>query len=248
MYTVRFYKGDYIARQRQANADKCVAYVEHHFNSSPDAAAGYAVVIVGSNASQTSKNWGRWYAKAIAAEFGTRVAGDDGILVGGYSGRGDGNLRHTDMPALLLEPLFASHPQHAAWIRSDDGQTRLARVLCESIQRCFQSGGLIGFSVGHKYKTSAPNDRGAAVVGGGAEADFAEQVLQKAKAMLEGVEAAPGPRTLRVMQGDAVLWSGEIDEDADVTWDATRGLLRIAGVKPAERRGQPRRAPKRGNR
>jgi hypothetical protein len=30
------------------------------------------------------------------------------------------------------------------------------------------------------------------------------------------------------MQGDALLWSGEVDVDANVTWDSTRGLLRIA--------------------
>lgn len=227
MYAVRFYKGDYIDRQRQANADGCVAYVEHHFNSSDSAEAGYALVVLGSNASQTSKNWGRWYAKAVAAEFGIKVGGDDGILVGGFNGRGDGNLRHTTMPALLLEPLFASNPKHASWIRSEEGQGRLARVLCESVQRFFQSGGVVGFSVGHKYKTSAPNDRGADVVGGGTEADFAEQVMAKSRALLEGVEAAPGPRTVRVMRGESLLWSAQIDEDADLTWDPTRGLLRL---------------------
>lgn len=245
MYTVRFYKGDYVARQRQANEDRCVAYVEHHFNSAAAASADYAVAIVGSNASQTSRNWGRWYARAIAAEFGTRVAGDDGILVGGYDGRGDGNLRHTTMPAVLLEPLFASNPVHAAWIRGDAGQARLARVLCESIQRFFQAGGLIGFSVGHKYKTSAPADRGAAVVGGGTEADCAEQVLLQARTMLEGVAAAPGPRTLRVMQGDTLLWSGAVDEDADVTWDPARGLLRIAAPPGSGARRAPTRAARR---
>lgn len=230
MYTVRFYKGDYVERQRQANADGCVAYVEHHFNSSSSADAGYALVVVGSNASQTSKNWGRWYANAVAREFGIKLGGDDGIKVGGFDGRGDANLRHTTMPALLLEPLFASNPKHADWIRGNDGQERLARILCESAQRFFQSGGLIGFSVGHKYKESAPNDRGAAVVGGGTEADFAEQVMKKAKAMLEGVTVAPGPRTVRVMQGDHLLWSGQVDEDADVTWDPVRGLLRVAST------------------
>lgn len=245
MYTVRFYKGDYFDRQQQANADGCAAYVEHHFNSTENTAAGYAVVIVGSNASQTSRNWGRWYAAAVAREFGIPVGGDAGILVGGYNGRGDGNLRHTSMPAVLLEPLFASNPQHAAWIRSDDGQSRLARILSESVQRFFQSGGLIGFSVGHKYKASSPNDRGAPVLGGGTEADFAEKVLQKAKVMIEAAEAVGAGRTLRVMHGDTLLWSGTIDEDADVTWDPVRGLLRIEGPAPRSAgRGAAQRRPR----
>ena len=34
MYRCKFYKGDYRERQEQANADRCAAYVEHHFNSS----------------------------------------------------------------------------------------------------------------------------------------------------------------------------------------------------------------------
>ena len=167
MYRCKFYKGDYRERQEQANADRCAAYVEHHFNSSASPTASYAVAITGANASQTSRNWGRWYAQAVAREFSLSVGGDQGILVGGFDGRGDFNLRFTDMPAILLEPLFASNPRQAEWIRSGDGQTRLARILYDSIRRFFQTGGLIGFSVGHKYKRSAPNDRGAAVVGGG---------------------------------------------------------------------------------
>jgi N-acetylmuramoyl-L-alanine amidase len=108
MFHVKFYKGEYIKRQQAANADGAVAYVEHHFNSDEASKAGYACVVVGSNASNTSRNWGRWYAKAIAQQFGGGIGGDQGILVGGYHGRGDGNLKHTRMPAVLLEPLFAS--------------------------------------------------------------------------------------------------------------------------------------------
>lgn len=185
MYEVRFYKGNYSQRQAQANADHCVAYVEHHFNSSGNPDAGYAVVITGSNASQTSKDWGRWYAHAVADEFGIKTGGDDGIMVGGYGGRGDGNIIKTHMPAILLEPLFVSNPQHAEWVRSEDGQDRLARNLVDSIRQFFPDGGLIGFSVGHKYKSSRPDDRGAAVVGGGTEADYAEIVLEKARQLLE---------------------------------------------------------------
>lgn len=226
MYKVKFYRGDYIERQRQANSDNCVAYVEQHFNSytSTD---DYSVVITGSNASPTSKNWGRWYAAAVAREFNSRVGGDNGIKVGGYDGRGDGNLRYTKMPAILLEPLFASNPHQAELIRSESGQARLARILCESIQRFFQDGGTIGFSVGHKYKTSNPNDRGVALVGGGLEADFAEKVLIKAQELLEAVDAPVEERQVRIMKGDELLWTGNVDADSDVRWDPVRGVLQI---------------------
>ena len=227
MYRVKFYKGDYSKRQRDANEDRAVAYVEHHFNSSSSSTANYAVVVTGSNASRTSKNWGRWYAKAVAEHFGTRTAGDDGILVGGWNGRGDGNLRLTNMPAILLEPIFASNPQHADIIRSESGQSALARILVESIQRFFPDAGLIAFSVGHKYKDSNPDDRGAALAGGGWEADYAEKVLERAAEMLRGAERAPEARTLRVMQGDRLLFETEVDEDAVISWSSERDLLFI---------------------
>jgi hypothetical protein len=227
MYTVKFYKGDYLQRQQAANKDKAVAYIEHHFNSSASEQANYAVVVVGSNASNTSRNWGRWYAKAVAEQFGTKVAGDQGILVGGWNGRGDGNVRHTAMPALLLEPLFASNPQQAEIIRSASGQDTLARVLAESIRRFFPAGGLIAFSVGHKYKTSSPNDRGAALAGGGNEADHAEKVLKKAAALLADEVPTPAERTLRVMQGGKLLFETPLDEDAVLVWSSDRNLLFI---------------------
>lgn len=227
MYQVRSYRGDYPERQRQANDDQCVAYVEHHFNSSSSPAANYTVVIVGSNASQTSRNWGRWYAQAVGREFGIPIGGDEGILVGGYDGRGDYNLRFTAMPALLLEPLFVSNPVHVEWIRSQTGQMRLARILSESIQRFFQNGGLIGLSVGHKHKTSRPDDRGAAVLGGGWEADYAEEVLDRARTLLAAVEGPQLEREIRVVEEGEVLWTHRVDPDVQVTWDPVRGLLQI---------------------
>lgn len=227
LYTIKFYQGNYITRQRAANSDGAKLYVEHHFNSSASQTARYAVVVVGSNASQTSKNWGRWYAQAVAREFGTSIGGDGGILVGGYNGRGDGNLRHTNMPAVLLEPLFASNPAHAAIIKSEDGQIRLARILVESIQRFLPAGGLVAFSVGHKYKTSNPNDRGAAIFGGGTEADFAEKVLLKAQEMLQNLNQPVTERFLRVMRGNEEIWRLTLDEDEVLQFDAVRGLLQI---------------------
>lgn len=226
-YEVKFYKGDYRERQRAANRDNCVAYVEQHFNSA-SSSSNYAVVITGYGASQTSKNWGRWYAKSVGREFGIPVAGSGGILVGGYNGRGDGNLRYTRMPAILLEPLFASNPKHADWITSETGQFRLALILAESIRRFFPDGGLVAFSVGHKYKTSRPNDLGAPVVGGGMEADFAEAVMERAKVMLEtGVDEEPPGRKIRIMKDGEELWHYYADEDEYIDWDPVRGILRI---------------------
>lgn len=227
MYQVKLYKGDYRERQKMANNDDCVAYVEHHFNSYSDPTTNYTIVIVGSNASETSKNWGRWYAKAVAREFNLPLGGDDGIVVGGFGGRGDYNLRFTTMPAILLEPFFVSNPQHAEWIRDESVQKKLANILCESIQRFFQNGGLVAFSVGHKYKTSRPNDRGAQVYGGGWEADYAETILDKTGNLLKTIDQPQEEREVRVIKGDEVLWKYTLDEEADVKWDPIRGVLQI---------------------
>ncbi|KPJ96085.1 MAG: hypothetical protein AMJ55_02675 [Gammaproteobacteria bacterium SG8_15] len=228
MYQVKFYKGDYYARQAAANEDQCKLYIEQHFNSSASQSANYSVVVTGYNASQTSKNWGRWYARAVSQEFDIPVGGESGLLVGGYNGRGDYNLRFTNMPAILLEPFFVSNPQTAELIKTEAAQYRLASILTESIQRFLPNGGLVGFSVGHKYKNSSPNDRGAAVFGGGTEADIAEAVLLKAQQQLETVGAVPQEREIKVMQGNEVLWKGNIDFDADVRWDGQRGVLTVS--------------------
>jgi hypothetical protein len=227
MYEVRFYKGDYGARQLAANADGCVAYVEHHFNATAGGGGNYACVVVGSNASNTSKNWARWYARAVADSFGIQLGGDQGVLVGGFNGRGDGNVKFTKMPAILVEPLFASNPDHAAWIRSEAGQDRLAQILVDSIRRCFPDGGRLAFSIGHKYKTTNPNDRGAAVHGGGTEADYAEIVLGKAAALLAVADRPVAARAFAVMVGNREVWRYDADPDAVVRWDEVRGILFI---------------------
>ncbi len=226
MYRVKFYKGDYLARQQAANRDGAVAYVEHHFNSAGPT-ANYALVVVGSNASQTSVNWGTWYARAVAQQFGTRIYQPDGVARGGLDGRGDGNVKHTQMPAVLLEPLFISNPQQADIVRSASGQAALARILAESIRRFFPQGGLIAFSVGHKYRTSRPNDKGASLAGGGHEADYTEKILKQAAALLTEAQPEPQPRMLRVMQGEKLVFETQVDEDAVVVWSSDRNLLYI---------------------
>lgn len=188
-YNVRFFWGDYSDRQNAANAAKAVCYVEQHFNSATPAATGVEV-IVGKNASKKSKDWAALYAEKVSKEFLIPVRSPEtkGVIVGGRGGRGDGNIRLTNMPAILLEPCFVSNPKEALIVRSTSGQKALGKILAETIQTMFPDGGTIAFSVGHKGKESNPHDRGADVYGGGTEAEYAELVMLQAKAVLEGVE------------------------------------------------------------
>lgn len=187
-YQIRFYKGDYPARQRAANNDKAIVYIEQHFNGGSETAS-YALANVATNAGAQSKGIAANYVKAICDAFGVLPANNDfaknGVSIGGYKLRGNGNLSATNMPAVLLEPLFATNPKYAALIRTDEGQLKLAKALADTIKAHFPNGGLVAFSVGHKYKSSQPTDRGVALAGGGTEADYAEKVLLKAQTLLE---------------------------------------------------------------
>jgi N-acetylmuramoyl-L-alanine amidase len=158
--------------------------VEHHFNAATSSKANYTLVVVGSNASKKSKDWGQYYAKLVSERFETV---NNGLLVGGYHGRGDANIKKTKMPAILVEPLFVSNPEQARIVKSLAGQQALAAILSESIMYMFPKGGRVAFSIGHKYKKSRPKDRGAAVYGGGVEADYSEKVLKLAEILLSSV-------------------------------------------------------------
>lgn len=189
-YTVKFYSGDYSARQRAANRDKAIVYVEGHANSAESATADYAMAVVASNHSDKSMQMAREFAAACGTLFDVGgdkdrdVYGSTGVRVGG---RGDGNLSRTDMPAVLLEPVFGSNPKQAAIAETDDGLNRLAGVINALVRRHFPAGGLVAFSIGHIGKTNAPKDRGAAWKGKrfANEAAYATEYLNRASALLQ---------------------------------------------------------------
>ena len=185
-YTVKFYTGDYGFRQRSANKDKALCYIEQHFNAAASPNANYCLAVTGSNASQKSINMAASYVDAVETYLGIpKWSGGKpkGVAIGGISGRGDSNLIYTNMPAVLLEPLFVTTPAHVYMLK--ERTNLLAVCVVDMVREHFPNGGLIGFSIGHKGKSSNPKDRGAAVYGGGTEADFAEMVLNIAKALLE---------------------------------------------------------------
>lgn len=206
-FQVKFYKGEYRERQRNASRDKAICYVEHHFNMTAD--RNTSCVIVGSNASKKSIEIAADYAKLCTEHFGTKLAGANGVVKGGYQGRGNANVYYTNCPAVLLEPLFCGNPKHVQIIKSELGQQTLAEILVLVIQTHFPSGGLVAFSVGHKYKLSKPKDRGAELLGGGSEADYAEKVLLKAATILtQEIKVESEPLPIKFSEGD----DDEIDE------------------------------------
>jgi len=186
MYSVKFYSGNYSDRQQMANNDNAIVYVEQHFNSAVDPNTNYSLVVVGDNASSTSIDLATWMAGEYSSRLKIGRYGNTGVSIGGIHGRGNSNIKYTRMPAVLLEPLFCSSYDGSDFLRSEHGRQVLAAVIVEGIQKMFPEGGLVAFSVGHKGKLSNPHDRGALVLGGGFEADYAEAVLSEAAGMLVG--------------------------------------------------------------
>jgi hypothetical protein len=184
-YEVSFYTGNYRWRQALANEENCAAYAEQHFNASASRRDGYTMVIVSYESSKKVRKWAKWYVKKVARAFGVRQYLGKGLLVGGYDGRGNGNLKYLKMPGVLLESLFATNPRHAKWIRNEADQLQLAFILFKSIRKFFPQGGRICFSVGHKYKFYPRNDRGAHIYGGGRESEYAEIILKQAESLIE---------------------------------------------------------------
>jgi hypothetical protein len=189
VFTVKFYSGDYGARQKAANADGAVLYLEGHANSATSITAAYSMAVVAGNHSSKSYNMAVEFAKACGAAFGAGTAehpaiyGWDGVRIGG---RGDGNLSRTNMPAVLLEPLFASNPTQTRYAETEEGLDKLALIIKQLVYAHFPKGGLIAFSIGHVGKASQPADRGAAWKGRRFtnEAGYVTEYMKRAAALL----------------------------------------------------------------
>lgn len=180
-YEVKFYEGKYSARQKAANKDGAVLYVEQHFNASEKPTPNYAMAVVSSNASAKSKAFATDYVLLVSSK----------LLIGTYwelirvGGAGQANLVSTEMPAVLLEPCFLTNSVGLDTASSEYGQTLLATCLVEMLHKHFPRGGLIAFSVGHEG--NRPGDMGV-LTARGSEAVFARKVLNKAKDLLLGKE------------------------------------------------------------
>lgn len=215
-YTVKYYTGDYGVRQADANKDKAICYVCQHANSKvyddPQTLNDNPILtVVAHNASYASKRWASYYSglvKQIPFMQGAPLFKQDGIglrtvinqrderLFGVLQRRkferGDFNLRKTDMPAILPEPCWVSDFETANELASPSETliADLGRALAESIIEFFPEGGLVAFSVGHKYKTSQPYDRGAPFNKDAgnpnkwAEGEVAEAILDEAAQIL----------------------------------------------------------------
>jgi len=150
--------GDYDDRQASANTLGAVCYYEQHMNSYTTAAKQYGLVQVAHNASATSKAW----ATDLAARWQNITGLPTRMRQTKAGGRGNHNIEHTAMPAILGEPGPISHAAFDDWMDSEPNRRLLALAVAESIKAMFPAGGTVALSTGHLGKTSNPRDTGAA--------------------------------------------------------------------------------------
>ncbi|RLE64926.1 MAG: hypothetical protein DRJ47_06525 [Thermoprotei archaeon] len=188
-HRVLFFHGDYPYRQMLANEKGVDVYIEHHFNTGPKE-ANYCMAVVAHNAPQKSIEIAETYVDLVSKKFNIPKCESDppGVKICRFRERGDFNLRFLKMPGLIVMPLFVSNADHVRMLIDEGGHIALAEILTETIRTHFPKGGLIGLSVGHKYRRKSPTDRGAPVRNYPEyyEADVAEWVLWQVKYMLEG--------------------------------------------------------------
>jgi hypothetical protein len=141
VYLFRFYSGNSREKQDKANIDRCSAYLDFQFNISADPQAEYTAVAVASNASRTSKYWARQFSQLISEDFGIPIGGNNGVLIGGEYGKNETDLIYTQIPAVMILPLFISNPIHASWIKDKSIQFQIARNLAKSLYSTFPNGG-----------------------------------------------------------------------------------------------------------
>lgn len=179
IYEPIIYKGSYKARQIKANRDECSVYIEQHFNGVVNPEVNYACVVVGSNASALSIALADKYLHYLNSYLKIpRAKENNGIIIGGFNGRGNNNLIHTKMPAILLEPLFITN-QIVAKLDCDNYLYTLATCIIHSIDDVLPYAGKIGLSIGHKYKSIWSTDKGVKGYNGKYESDYAEKVINQ---------------------------------------------------------------------
>jgi hypothetical protein len=191
-YSVIIPKGDYPPRNRSANAAGAKIYIDHHFNSA-GATASYCLMETSTTVVPApSRALGALMGKYMSAAIGNKNVGVKAIAPGS---RGHVCIGQCKMPCVISEPLFVSNPTQAAWIKVPANRQKLAEAEARAIMEYLPNGGIVALSVGHKYKTTSPNDRGASVAGGGNEATLAEDVVLRVKAILEGASTPTAPTT-----------------------------------------------------
>jgi N-acetylmuramoyl-L-alanine amidase len=177
-----FLYGDYLGsghhdRQQLAFDQQCLCVVEFHFNSAVAAAKGGEVHHQQIDADSLQFAQDMW---AELASIGLPAHGSQPVKSTAVATR-SGWIDHYAMTAIVLEPLFISNPVQATWLHAN--ADKLASAIAAGIQGHYYSGGRIGLSAGHAYKSVS--DPGAACARGDNEADHTVDMVQRVAQLLQ---------------------------------------------------------------
>lgn len=185
MPKVVWLKGDYIGqheRQKQAAKRKCDFVISFHFNSfsSPNAAGAEVYYNNKPGSDQVAKDLLRAIVSVLnVPNRGCKnAAGTRAAFIDSYHCK-----------AVLIEPCFVSNPNEAKLLHD----IHIVKALAHALAKVVASFGFqrIGIDIGHRFKTSNPNDKGAQCVfsAGCSEALHAEHLAKAFAAELEALES-----------------------------------------------------------
>jgi hypothetical protein len=182
------FMGDYGERRDAAARAGCKVHVTWHFNSG---GGSYALVEITSAADAR--------CKALAADLVAEAARIFGIKNGGVRvlDRSDSGwvCIGDELPGIILEPAFGDVKAQADLMHKPEKQEEWAQAVARCMKKHYRDDELAAFTLGHKYKTSNPDDEGASLAGGGTEASWNEPIMERTIALLAESE----PVTYKVM-------------------------------------------------
>lgn len=195
MRKITWLTGDYAnvtTRQEQASQRGCAVAIDFHFNGNGPNAKGGEVWYKPGNAAA------RALGQSIVDGYATLSLPFHGNepLKEAVQGNRASFIRHYACPAVLIEPLFVSNPSdnQAGWIHDPANVEALAAMIAEALEEATDDeNALVGLSIGHLYKTSAPRDTGVDCVRGDTEAQHAKAVAEAVATILTG-EPQTAPR------------------------------------------------------
>jgi hypothetical protein len=174
-------KGDYVGnheRQMQASKANCRLVISFHFNAHNNPKTSGSEVF--SNGKGDADYIAAKLLHIITSVLGTKSRG-----VKKAEGSRAGFLRFYHCPAILLEPCFITNPDEANLVHDVQVIRKLGEAIADALVKWLPFDAVIGIDIGHKFKTSQPDDRGARCFYGDFEADHAEQLAKVVAASLQ---------------------------------------------------------------
>lgn len=174
-------KGDYVGkheRQEQAKKANCRLVISFHFNAHSNSKAE------GAEAYHNNKGDAAFIAYRLTLVT-TRLLGVRFRKVTIASGTRAAFINFYHCPAVLIEPCFITNPEEANLVHDDSVMRKLGESIANELFRWLPFDAIVGFDIGHKFKTSSISDKGARCFYGDYEADHAEKLAKIVAASIQ---------------------------------------------------------------